>query len=66
MSFMGKKKHKALYAVYDKNDMYCFSGNICECAKFLGISKDTAYTMVSKTKHGVSKYKHQIYRIEED
>lgn len=66
MFCMDKKRKRKIFAIYDKNDNYCFSGNVIECAEYLEISKDTVYSMISKTKNGTSKYRHKIYQLEDD
>lgn len=55
-----------IYCIYDNDDNYCFSGNSKECAEYLGVSRDTFYSMVSKTKAGTNRYRHKIYKLEDD
>lgn len=55
-----------IYCIYDKKDNYCFSGNAQECADYLGVSRDVFYSMAAKTKAGTSRYKHNIYKLEDD
>lgn len=60
------KKKRKIYAIYDKDDNYCFSGDVHECAEYLEVSKDTVYAMASKTRDGTSTYRHKLYILEDD
>ena len=59
-------RRRKIYTIYDNNDNYCFSGDVYECAMYLRVSKDTVYSMISKTKNGTNKYRHKLYEIEDD
>jgi hypothetical protein len=55
------------YIIYNDEDMPVFIGTNKECAIWLGISMNSFYVMLNKSKKGIGHIrKYRVYLIEED
>ena len=56
---------KKEYAIY-KGEEFLFSGNVGECAEYLGIKPQSVRVKVTKTKQGNQKHKCSVFLVERD
>ena len=56
------------YAIYNAKDECCYVGIKEDCVKWLGITVDSFYCNISRTKSGKNKGKqgYRVFKIEED
>lgn len=57
-----------MYAIYNTDDECCYVGTKEECVSWLGITVNSFYCNVMRTRNGILKGErhYRVYRIEED
>ena len=59
--------NKNYYAIYDSNDHLVFVGDAIESSRFMGIKKQSLYSLVGKTESGmISGKRYRAFRIVEE